>query len=57
MEKMTSRVHMHKGASQQLTEKHQGAKQGQTVPKWAWAGCPRPADLAYSGPVSRPSLT
>jgi hypothetical protein len=30
MEKTTSRVHMHNGASQQLTEKRRGANQGRT---------------------------
>jgi hypothetical protein len=38
VEKTTLRAHMHKGASQQLTEKHRGARRGQTGPKW-----PRPS--------------
>jgi hypothetical protein len=49
-----SRAHMHKGASQQLTEKHQGARRGRTGPKQAWADRPRPAGLACFGPGSRP---
>jgi hypothetical protein len=48
MEKTTPRAHMHKGASQQLTEKHRGARRGRTRPKWAWASRPRPAGLACS---------
>jgi hypothetical protein len=35
-----SRAHMHKGASQQLTEKHRGARRGRTGPKCAQAGRP-----------------
>jgi hypothetical protein len=45
---------MHKGTSQQLTEKHQGARRGRTGPKWAWAGRPRPAGPACSEPGSHP---
>jgi hypothetical protein len=45
---------MHKGASQQLTEKRRGAKWGPTETKRSWAGQPRPADLACFGPGSRP---
>jgi hypothetical protein len=52
MEKTTSRAHMHKGASQQLTEKHRGARRGRTGPKRAWAGRPRPVGLACFGPGS-----
>jgi hypothetical protein len=47
VEKMTSRAHMHKGASQQLTEKHRGARRGQTGPNQAWAD-----GLACFGPDS-----
>jgi hypothetical protein len=47
---------MHKGASQQLTEKHRGARRGRTGPKWAWAGRPgRPAHPDPS-PVRVPLL-
>jgi hypothetical protein len=46
MVKTMSRAHMHKGESQQLTEKHRGARWGQTGPKRAWAGRPR---LAWPG--------
>jgi hypothetical protein len=52
-----SRAHMQKGASQQMTEKHREARRGRTRPKRAWAGRPRPADLACSEPGSRPPLT
>jgi hypothetical protein len=54
VEKTTSRGHMHKGASQQLTEKHRGARRGRIGPKWAWAGRPRPGGPAWSEPGSRP---
>jgi hypothetical protein len=50
-------AHMHKGASQQLTEKHRGARRGKTGPKRAWAGWPRPVVLTCFGPGSRPPLT
>jgi hypothetical protein len=43
---MTSRAHMHKGASQQLTEKqHRGARRGRTGSELAWP---------VSGPVRAP---
>jgi hypothetical protein len=54
VEKKTSRAHMHKGAIQQLTEKHQGARRGRTGPKWAWADWPRPAGPACSEPGLHP---
>jgi hypothetical protein len=54
---MTSRAHMQEGASQQLTEKHQGARRGQTGWKRAWDSRPRPADLACYEPGSCPPLT
>jgi hypothetical protein len=45
---------MHKGASQQLTEKHRGARRGRTGPKWVWDGWPRPAGPACFWPGTRP---
>jgi hypothetical protein len=54
VEKTTSRADMHMGASQQLTEKHRGAKWGRTGPKRAWVGRPRPAGLACFRPVRAP---
>jgi hypothetical protein len=54
VEKTTSRAHMHKGASQQLTEKHRGARRGRTGPKQAWASRPRPAGPACFDRVRAP---
>jgi hypothetical protein len=45
---------MHKGVSQQLTEKHRGARRRRIGPKWAWAGRPRLAGPAHFHPGSWP---
>jgi hypothetical protein len=52
MEKMMSRAHMHKGASQQLTEKHQRARWGRNGPglfraQFAPPFCPRCSSIYY----------
>jgi hypothetical protein len=48
---MISRAHMHKGASQQLIEKHRRARWGRNGPRLVGPG--RPAGLACSQPGSR----
>jgi hypothetical protein len=45
-----SSAHMHKGASQQLTEKHRGVRWGRTRPKRAWADRGRPVPSPVRAP-------
>jgi hypothetical protein len=49
-----SRAHMHKGASQQLTQKHRGARRGRTGLKQAWPVGPGQPAWPILSPVCAP---